>query len=723
MSKRHIPRSVVLLSLLLSLLVVGCATPPGGSQLRSSEAVRAVSATGNGPSQEEEMALRWEGTLPEDLPADELQAQPPVMVFPGSGEFVRRVTPATPPSVRPGDITLNFENTDLREVVKVILSDLLGENYILDPAVRGGVTMQTSRPLNRDALLPTLETLLRMNNSGMVLLEGVYHVMPLARITKGTSVPQLADAITSLPSGHSLQLLPLHYISADEMTKILQPLVNDGSIIRTDTKRNLLLLSGSARELHHILDIVQLFDVDWISGMSIGFFELQYATTESVQRDLDTILNAGAETDLSSLLRIMPIESINGLLVVTPRPHYLDEISMWIKRLDRIGAGEESEPQLFVYRVRNGEAEKLAGLLSDLFAKDEKRTTTTRASELAPGLTPRTVETRRSGEAGEGEGGTARRQQPVSADSATSTNLEAELRIVADADNNSLLVMATPRDYQKVLRVLERLDVVPLQVHVEATIVEVVLNDELKFGIQWFFDGRHGNNYSSRVGWDGSIDGSSSGLGRIFPGFSWALVNHASEIRAVLNAFAGDSLVNVLSAPSVMVLDNHTAKIQVGDQVPIATQSQSSIEGSSVINSIQYRNTGILLTVKPRVNPGGLVTMEIDQEVSSVSATASSNLNSPTISTRSISSTVAVQTGESVVLGGLIREDNRRTEAGVPGLYHLPFIGKLFGEESRSTNRTELVVILTPRIIGNDRDARRITEDFRARLQGLEGRF
>jgi general secretion pathway protein D len=722
---RQLPPALVFL---LTLIIGGCASSPSpesqgqGDAAPASEGLQVVDSREEQLEPEEELR-GWQGTAPEDMPSDGSGASEPTKVFPGTGRFVRNVRQDTAPDGEAGDITLNFENTDLREVVKVVLDELVGENYILDPGVRGSVTMQTSRPLTRDALLPTLETLLRMNGSGLVKIDGIYHVLPMNQITKGTTVPQLADAVSALPSGYSVRIIPLRYISADEMTKILQPLVKDGSIVRTDAKRNLLVLAGTSRDLQYVMDTIRTFDVDWIAGMSVGFFELQYAKVEDVQKDLDTILNAQSDANLGNLLRIMPIESINGLLVVTPRPHYLEEVSEWIQRLDKIGAGGEAEPQLFVYRVRNGEAESLAGLLSELFDKDSKSSSNkTRKAEVAPGLTPKTVSTdsKEGGKESSPAAETRKASSSVNVGDGSSATLEAELRIVADPDNNALLIMATPRDYQKVFRVLERLDVVPLQVHVEATIVEIKLSDELKYGVQWKFDNIHGS-YGSESMW------ASSGLAAATPGFSWALTNSVPEIRFVLNALAGDSLVNVLSAPSVMVLDNHTAKIQVGDQVPIATQSQSQVVTGGttpvVTNSIQYRDTGIKLNVKPRVNPGGLVTMEIDQEVSSVSTTSSSDLDSPTISTRNISSTVAVQSGEAVVLGGLIREDKTNSEAGIPGLYQIPIFGHLFGETVESVKRTELVVILTPRVISNNRDARRITEDFRARLQGLEGKF
>ncbi len=645
-------------------------------------------------------------------------------IFPGTGRFVKPGKTKQPPPIATGagDISLNFENTDIREVVKIILGDVLKVNYILDPGVRGGVTMQTGRPLSRDTLLPTLETLLRMNGAAMVVSEGSYLVVPVAKAIRGTQVPQLADAATPLPSGYSVKVVPLKYISAEEMQQILQPLVTEGSIIRIDSLRNLILIAGSGVELSYILETVRTFDVDWLAGLSVGFFELKYSKTEEVMKDLNSIL--GAVNDraggVGDLVRVLPIEGVNGLLVVTPRPEYLERVAKWIERIDRIGGAGGAEKRFHVYPVRNGDAKNLAELLNELYTTGEVEVR--KSAALAPGLQPRRLKSSVSKGIVHVDGGTT---EALAAVSESIGRPSSSVRIVADDVNNNLLIMATARDYEKIKAILKDLDVVPLQVHIEATIVEILLSDELEYGVQWFFKNNLNGGYKGEGVLDGAIDDSdSSGLGSLFPGFSWSLIDSANNIRFILNAFAGNARVNVLSAPSVMVLDNHEAKLQVGDQVPIATQQQQSVEGlSTVVNSIEYRDTGITLTVRPKVNPGGLVTMEIVQEVSQAVETESSTLDSPTIQTRNISSTVAVQSGQGVILGGLIRTEIQGSKGGIPGLHEIPGIGAMFGETASKTKRTELVVVLTPRVIANEQDAKQITEDFRDKMKGLEGSF
>ncbi len=648
----------------------------------------------------------------------------------GSGKLIDKPpTPAKtgkpPVFSNKRDITLNFENTDIREVVKVILGDTLQLSYIVDPGVRGGVSMQTGAPVSRKDLLPLLETLLRMNNATLVQQDGVYHVVPVTKAVKGLLTPQLADSKVPLPSGHSLQIRPLKNISAEEMNEILKPLVKDNSIVRVDPKRNLLILSGNAHDLEQMLSVIDTFDVNWMKGLSVGFFTLENGSVEEVQKDLDAVLGGDAGKALGGLVRITPIESANGFLVVTPQKEYLREVGKWIKRFDSMTQSGDSQ-RLFVYRVRNGKAEDLAGLLNELFTGKSSKPKT-KSGSVAPGLKSTTVTSKPKNSKSAAEKArkskVATTRKPTSASSGNTSALEGEIRVVADEDRNTLLILASARDYKKVLSTLKRLDIVPLQVHIEATIVEVLLKDKLKYGISWFFEGGVGGGKQSIGGVGGTTSGTdlTGGLSKLLNGFNWSLIDSTGAVRAVLNAFANDSLVNVLSAPSVMVLDNHEAKIRVGDEVPTLTQSQTNDAGN-IIQTVQYRETGIILTVKPRVNPGGLVTMEVTQEVSAVADTEVST-NQPTIQTREINSTVAVQSGQTVVLGGLIRDKRTNAEGGVPFLYKVPVLGALFGETEAGNERVELVIVLTPRVITSAEDALKITRDFRTRMQGLKQEF
>jgi general secretion pathway protein D len=656
--------------------------------------------------------------LSDEEPAKAADSEP--QYAPGTGNFLN--LKKRKPSVsqkREGKITLNFENTDIREVVKVILGDTLKMGYIMDPGVQGTATLQTGSPLSNDDLLPTMEMLLRMNGAAMVQTDGVYHIVPISNAVRGNLTPQLGESAQPLPFGFSVRVVPLRYISAEEMSKILTPFTTDGGIVRVDKLRNLLVLAGTGMEMSHLLDTIRLFDVDWIKGLSVGFFSLKYAKAESIINKLNTLFGDDTDGALSGLLRMVPIDDANGLLVVTPQKEYLETVSVWISRLDQVDASEDGEQQLFVYRVKNSDAGKLADLLSQLFG--DQAPSRVKKPSVAPGKTPVTLAS--SKETGKKEAETKR--------SPTRSNLRlssgggggGSVRIVADTDRNSLLITASPRQYSKIIDALDELDTIPLQVLVEATIIEVSLEGDLEYGLQWFFRERHGS-YTGEGLLTNVIDATLPAT--VSPGFNFSLLKGTGDINVVLSALAEDSLVRVLSSPSVMVLDNHTARIQVGDQVAVTTKKQQSTTGgsgspSNIINEIEYRDTGVVLEVTPRVNPGGLVIMDVSQEVSD--AIEGAAVDTPTIQTRKITSAIAVQNGEAIILGGLIKDKDEDGNTGVPVLKDVPVFGWLFGKEAKISDRTELVVVLTPRVIKDAKDSRTVVEDFRNRLEGLKGAF
>lgn len=680
----------------------------------------------------------------------------------GSGVFTGRLKSVAVAEQHTGKITLNFENTDIREVVKAILGDLLKENYAIDSRVQGKVTLQTSRPLAREALLPTLEMVLRMNGATFVREDGVYRVVPRgSALAGGGPAPQLGNTAAPLPHGYSVQVVPLRYIAATQMQKILAPFAGPGNIVRVDSERNLLILAGSANELGRLLDTIDIFDVDWLRGMSVGLFTPTFVDAQTLAKDLDQIFGEKANTPLAGLVRLIPIKHLNALLVITPRPQYLHRVAAWVKRLDRSGAG--TGRQLFVYHVQNGRATDIAAVLNEVFGQQPAGGLP--PPELAPGLRPALLQSPSTQPPPPTPAGMGSRQRlpeaqsaaepPASASEAASLpehaleptsatppfaaaglagaagpkassragapgeglaiSEKSGLRIIPDEVNNALVVLATPEEYRQVEAALHKLDTVPLQVLIEVTIAEITLTGDLRYGLEWFFTHDLGK-YVSKV----QLDLGKAGIGALVPGFSYAIADSAGVVRAVLNSLASDSRLNVVSSPSLVVLNNQTAHIQVGDEVPIVTQEQqATVAQSTLINTIEYRKTGVLLSVTPRVNAGGLVTMDVEQEVSDV-APGSQNSVTPTIQQRKISSTVAVQSGQTVVLGGLIRENKSVESSGIPGLYKLPIIGPLFGETSNSHKRTELVVLITPRAIQNAEEARQVTEEFRDKMESLK---
>jgi general secretion pathway protein D len=641
------------------------------------------------------------------------------------------------PGARVGDITLNFVNADVREVVRSVLGDTLGENYVLDPRVQGTITVQTSRPLPRGTLLPMLEEILGLNGFALVRKPDNYVVLPLQEAinTAGVSGPFLPGS--GVTRGFAIRILPLTHVGAAEMARILEPMTPAGGVLRVDSARNLLVIAGTQNELQALQELVAIFDVDWMSGMSFTLVPLDYADAETVIGELESVFGSAADGPLAGLLRFVAVERINAVLVIAGRAGYLEQAESWIARLDK-GEGEGEVRRLFVYYVKNGRAENLAEVLSEAFApaRDEE----TPRARLAPGAergevggvrataatTAAAVEQLRAerrermaeGEAepaappaveAEPVGAVARGAEGVGP--GISLVAEGEIRIIADEANNALVILATAREYRMIEAALKKLDIVPLQVLIEATIAEVTLTDTLRYGVQWFLQEGNSAFTLSEV--------ASGAAAQVFPGFSYLLTGGVN-FRLVLNALDSITDVNVISSPQLMVLDNQTAELQVGSDVPVATQTQQEAvtTGTTVLAStIEFRETGIILRVTPRVNPGGLVIMEIEQEVSSVVDTAATT--TPTIQQRRIQSSVAVQSGETVALGGLIQDDRTRAKSGVPFLKDIPLLGELFSTSSDTDIRTELLVVITPRVVGNQEEARAVTDELRRKMRAV----
>ncbi|MGM0554354.1 MAG: type II secretion system secretin GspD [Pseudomonadota bacterium] len=730
MGRLRIARLAVLLPGLLAALLAGCAgmqTSGSGDKRDDSVSESVREALEPRPARESAPGTDAIAPLPEEGGAD----RPAARLYPGSGELFDRDRAAQPVEVleETGEYVLNFEGASLREVANLILGEMLDRNVLIDPAVEGRVTLQTTRPLPESALLSVLEELLRINGATLIESEGMVRVTPRRGALSGQVPPR-----TGPPgAGLNVRIVPLEYIGAAEMVTILEPFLAEESLVRVDTTRNLLMLAGTRRELAQWQETIDIFDVDWLEGMSVGLYTLANAEAAELAAELEQLFNAEGESPLAGLFRIIPVERLNAVMVVTPQPKYLEDAELWVERLDR--TRDLQAGRLHVYRMQHRRASDVADVLGQVFDADtattgERRTRDTEGERLAPDAEPALIGTQgERSSASERErpadrsssSGTATATAGINPDNASDAGngglLSGNTRIIADDGNNSLLIFANTPDYQTLERALRELDIPARQVLVDASIIEVTLRDELRYGVQWFMQNSLGD-------YDGEgIFGSSDSLSRTFPGFNYSLVDSAGQVRAMLSALAEDSLVNVLSSPSVMVLDNHSANIRVGDQVPVrVSETTSAVTDNPVtVSNIQFRDTGVNLQVTPRVNAGGKVTLDVLQEVNDVSTTTTSGIDSPTIQQRLIESSVAVQSGETIVLGGLIREQSSDDQSGVPGLRRLPLVGPLFSDTVQTTRRTELLVLLTPRVAEDDADAAAITREFKQRMRGLGG--
>ena len=653
-------------------------------------------------------------------PTEDVQTAPEKeeQLYPGTGVFVNEATGAVmhQAQISGGKVTLNFENADIAQVARVVFGKVLKENYVIDPSIKGQVTIQTAKPMSKESVLAALQNILKIHGAKLLYQNGVYEIVPEAKLIVGN----IGMGRYSAAQGFSYQIVPLEYIAAKEMSKILEPVSKKESLIRVDEQRNLLIIAGNTPELITMIELINIFDVDWLSGKSVGLVEVQYTDADTLLVELESILGLNNDGPLSGMLQIMSIDRVNAILVITTQPAYLNRVKEWVMRLDRPSGGDGKK--FYVYQVKNGNAEELAATLNELFIAEGKgkKVITSKEATIAPDLTPMTAVTPPLNQ-GLSQNINKKPQELKEKEITVTANKEDEgelsrvdTRIIAAHDTNSLLIFATPSDYHKIEAAMAKLDVAPLQVLVEASIIDLRLPGEFSYGVQWFFK----NN---------SVGGKYQGLGQVgedlafSPTFSYTVTDAAGMLRGMLRMLASDGKVNVLSSPSLMVRNNQTATIRVGDQQPVSTALVSQ-QGNVVASSVQFKDTGVMLEVTPRINADGMISLIVNQEVTDVGEIDDAT-GQRSFLQRSINSSVAVNSGETLVLGGLIRENKAFTESGVPFLKDIPLIGALFGQTVTSTTRTELIVMLTPKIVRNSSEARKVTEEYRRKLENLESSF
>ena len=691
-------------------------------------------------------------------------------------------------------VSFRFEEAPVAEVVRTVLGDILKIDYVMHPPLQGTVTLTTPKPIDPDKAVFLLEAALQANGLAMVRdARGTYQVGKPEALRSLVGNVRLAGAPGSMAPGYGVIVVPLQYIGATEMSNILKPIIPGEALIKVDTVRNVLIMQGTRTQSEGWMEMVKTFDVDLLKGMSVGIYPLKHASIEEVSAALQMVNGGGGQAAqgqggagsagiaggpasaaarrpgqatgaaagsnannqlsgnaaaaaalLTSLgdsnplfgaLRVLPIPRLNALMVITPRASYLDEAEKWIRRLDVPGYGG-SEPELYVYRVQNGNAKYLAQVLNGIFG-GQQGAGGNMTSGVAPGLNGVNNNNNRAGgfnsfgstsgfSSGFGSNNANRfgnsgnaQQQGGGAPTITATAI-GDIRVVADEFNNTILVWATGSQFRKIESSLKRLDVAPIQVLIEASIIEVTLNDNLEYGVEWLFrnSGIGGRNYSGTgsLGRLGATD-STGGVAATAGNFTYSLFNSGGDIAARLSAVAGKGQVKMLSSPSVMVMDNHPASISVGEQIPVKVSS--TITSTSFLSdNYQLKDTGVILNVTPSVNSGNMVSLQIDQSVID-SAGLDTASQQTKFSNRQLTSKLAVRSGESIVMGGLIRDRNEDSDSGVPLLKDIPFIGKAFSSTLKKTTRTELLLVMTPRVVRTDVDVREVSEELRDRLRGL----
>jgi general secretion pathway protein D len=551
----------------------------------------------------------------------------------------------------------------------------------------------------------------------------------------------------------------LHYASAKDLAKVLEPYVAEGGKIAADAAANAVIVSGDSGVRQTLSGLVRAFDIDILAGQSYALFPVGDSDSAKRASEFERVLQAQAEGALGNIVRVVPMDRVNAVLVVSSQPRYIDSARRFFRLTNEL---EDATARTWhVYYVQNGQSADLELLLQRAFTPRNVSPTPPPPGTTAPGAAPLSFGGTAAGGGGQGlgaAGGTAGAgggagattglpgatggaaaggsfgagipqptaaaetqppaTEPLSAETGPGggAGTENRMRIIANRRNNALLIYATPSEYSVIEGMLRKIDIIPLQVLIEATIAEVDLNDQLQYGTQFFFKADH---IAFALGPSGTTSPAIPNIsGLTFPSTSpYFILSKAPNVA--LAALANVSKVKVLSAPQVMVLDNEPARLQVGQQVPVLTGTATSTlaAGAPVVNSVDYHATGVIMQVTPRVNSGGLVTLDIAQEVSDVAPQATNSVSgSPTFNDQTFRTRVAIQDGQTIGMAGLIRDNASEGNTGIPFLKDIPILGTLMSTQGNSRTRQELLVLITPHVVHDQRDARALTEDLRSQL-------
>lgn len=627
---------------------------------------------------------------------------------------------------------INFENADIRDFLKAVLSDTLKASYTVDPKVQGSATVSSSAALGRQELLATVETVLRMNGAAMIAEGSAYRIVPASEAAGGRVMVQLGSDPTPLPAGYGVSIIPLRFVQAATIAPLVSPVANS-NMVRADPVRNLVVVSGPSGDRAAIAEMISAFDVDAMRGVSAGLFPLRRSDPASMIQELRSVFKLGTEgTPMQGGIDFIPVRRLNAVMVVARQPARLRQAETWINRLDQ---GDKQGVQLYVYRVENGTAENLASIMGQFMGRGRGGDASQGSSSpVAPSLSAQTASTSTGSIPSRADGGGMDSGSIMSAGEKLgilSDDLSAMVgggnagaggsngtgrgpdpfdgaQIVANKERNSLMVMATPEAWRKIEAAIRLMDTPRYQVLIEATIAEVTLTEQLRYGVHFWLES---GNFSGVF-----TQNNSFGVNPTVPGFNFII--SSGNFRVILDALASITNVRVVSSPSLAVLDNQTAQLKVGDQVPVITRQQQSTDNpdAPIVNNVEYRDTGVILQVTPRINPDGQVDLDIRQEVSNVVEGPEDRIN-PTISQREVGTSVSVASGQTVILGGLISDRQSQGNSGVPVLRDIPLVGNLFSGVSNNDQRTELVILITPKVIRGAADAKAIAEEFRSRMQ------
>ncbi len=516
-------------------------------------------------------------------------------------------------------------------------------------------------------------------------------------------------------------MIRLQFLDAGTAAANLRPFLSPGAVVVPETASNAVIITDTMANIEKVAALLSAMDVDYIREVSWRIFPLEHAKAEMVADDVGKILTSqglyarsGAEP---GSFQVFPIKSLNAVMVASRVPSALDQVQRWIPLIDRPSGGGQG---IYVYFVENGSAEELAYLIGQIYGIATTKPRTKSESAMRGVVSPTTFGSPTGTTSGLSEGTTTRKSptpQPTTAPEAIEGKLTSEVSIVADPTTNTVIIRATPRDYEEIRGVMRQLDIVPRQVLISVIIAEISLSGSLEYGIEWLLQG-HWDKYTGQAVLDGARARKPTTALGSGAGFAAAVFDSSDFLRGLIYALGKDSQVNILSSPNIMASDHKEAYIEVAEEIPLVTGEVTSQETTATTRTIQYRKTGIILKVTPHINSRGLVKLDISQEVSE-RGERDEQLKTTSIISRRAETSLVVEDGQMIVIGGLMRNRDAVGDYGIPGLRTMPVLKYLFGGKSKENAKSELVILITPKVVRSKAEADTVTEDFYDKVKKL----
>ncbi len=580
-------------------------------------------------------------------------------------------------------VSYSVDKMKLNEFIHHIFGGVLGVNYVVNNELTGKldpVTLNFQNKISkRQAFIATNEVL-RSKNVGVSYKEGTYYLYPMS-VAGGVSVaigvgreyedmPPVGDQV--------LQIMPLHFGVSPSVERTLRSLTNIE--LSVDLSQSAIFLKGERQKVQKVMELARLLDMPANRGKHIGLIRLTFVNADEFSNQLKALLgNEGIGVDINKGQQgnvvLVPINHIGLMAVFASSEQFLNRVRFWKDKIDI--PSQDNVEQYFWYEPEHARAADLGKSLAPLFGQAAP------VAAPAAGNSSRDTRSALSGT-----------KQTVNSASVVSDGLS----MVVDERTNTLIFQTTGKRYQQLLPLIRRMDTVPRQIMLEATIAEVTMSDGFKYGVQFAME-------NGSFGYSGAFNSLTGGFGA-----TWAKANDSIK----LNLIESNDLINVLSNPSLLVRDGTSASITVGDEIPLKSSVLSNpFEGSSVEReTFERRQTGLTLRVTPTVNSQGVVIMEVDLNIS--------NANDQNLLNRQVTTEVVASSGQTIIIAGLISENTTNTDSKIPVLGDIPVVGNLFKSKDDSTKKTELVILVTPKIISDGNQWSDIKNKFRKGLENVE---